>query len=172
MRSCWKREDTSPRGQRRSPGASPPPCAVLVRVGWLASEPQRCRPQLPAVKGPSGGAARQDDPPWLSQGAGGCCVWEQRRGSDGVEGYEQVWRDAYIDICLDLHMLLQLPCWHSGKESACQCRRRGRRGFDPWVGKIPLENGTATHSSILAWRIPGQRSLVGYSPRGLRGGHG
>ena len=31
--------------------------------------------------------------------------------------------------------------------------------FDPWVGKIlggedPLEEGTATHSSIPAWRIP------------------
>ena len=26
--------------------------------------------------------------------------------------------------------------------------------FDPWVGKIPLEEGMATHSSILAWRIP------------------
>ena len=30
----------------------------------------------------------------------------------------------------------------------------------------PLEKGTATHSSILAWRIHGQRSLVGYSPWG------
>ena len=28
----------------------------------------------------------------------------------------------------------------------------------------PLEKGIATHSSILAWRIRGQRSLVGYSP--------
>ena len=27
-------------------------------------------------------------------------------------------------------------------------------GFDPWVGKIPLEVGMATHSSILAWKIP------------------
>ena len=27
-------------------------------------------------------------------------------------------------------------------------------GFDPWVGKTPLEKGKATHSSILAWRIP------------------
>ena len=27
----------------------------------------------------------------------------------------------------------------------------------------PLEKGMATHSSLLAWRIPGQRSLVGYS---------
>ena len=28
----------------------------------------------------------------------------------------------------------------------------------------PLEKRKATHSNILAWRIPGQKSLVGYSP--------
>ena len=28
----------------------------------------------------------------------------------------------------------------------------------------PLEQEMATHSSILAWEIQGQRSLVGYSP--------
>ena len=28
----------------------------------------------------------------------------------------------------------------------------------------PLEESTATHSSILAWKSHGQRSLVGYSP--------
>ena len=36
-----------------------------------------------------------------------------------------------------------------------------------WVQSLgredPLEKGTATHSSILAWRIPWQRSLEGYS---------
>ena len=26
--------------------------------------------------------------------------------------------------------------------------------FDPWVGKIPLEEGMPTHLSIPAWRIP------------------
>ena len=30
----------------------------------------------------------------------------------------------------------------------------------------PLEKGMATQSSILAWRIPGQRNLVGSSPQG------
>ena len=42
----------------------------------------------------------------------------------------------------------------SGKESTCQCRRLKSCGFGTWVRKIPLEEGTATHPSILAWRIP------------------
>ena len=29
-----------------------------------------------------------------------------------------------------------------------------------------MEKGMATHSSILAWRIHGLRSLAGYSPKG------
>ena len=41
-----------------------------------------------------------------------------------------------------------------------------------WVQSLgwedPLEKGMATHSSILAWKIHGQRSLVGYSPWGYR----
>ena len=32
--------------------------------------------------------------------------------------------------------------------------RDKRFGFEPWVGKIPLEEGMATHSGILASRIP------------------
>ena len=32
-----------------------------------------------------------------------------------------------------------------------QCRRPR---FNPWLRKIPLEEGKATHSSILAWKIP------------------
>ena len=31
-----------------------------------------------------------------------------------------------------------------------------------------LEEGMATHSSTLAWRIHGQRSQVGYSPWGCQ----
>ena len=32
----------------------------------------------------------------------------------------------------------------------------------------PLEKDMATHSSILTWKMPGQRSLVGYSPWGRK----
>ena len=46
------------------------------------------------------------------------------------------------------------PVHTSGKEPTCLCKRRKRCGFDPWVRKIPLEEGIATHSSILAQRIP------------------
>ena len=46
------------------------------------------------------------------------------------------------------------PSGTSGKEPASQCRRQKRHGFEPSAGKITLEEGMATHSSILAWRIP------------------
>ena len=42
----------------------------------------------------------------------------------------------------------------SDKESACQCKRHKRSGFDPWVGKYPLEEEMEPHSNILAWKIP------------------
>ena len=32
----------------------------------------------------------------------------------------------------------------------------------------PLEEGMGTHSSILAWKIHGERSLAGYSPWGRK----
>ena len=50
-----------------------------------------------------------------------------------------------------------------GKELDCQCRRFKIFGFGP-SREDPLEEGMATHSSILAWRIHGQRSLAGYCP--------
>ena len=33
--------------------------------------------------------------------------------------------------------MLGFPGGARGKEPACQCRRRKRRGFIPWVEKIP-----------------------------------
>ena len=43
------------------------------------------------------------------------------------------------------------PAGASGQETASRCRRHR---FDPWIRKTPPEEGMATRSSILAWRIP------------------
>ena len=45
------------------------------------------------------------------------------------------------------------PGGASGKEPACQCRRRKTWVWPEW-GRSPWRDGIATHSSILAWRIP------------------
>ena len=43
---------------------------------------------------------------------------------------------------------------------------------ETWVQSLgwedPLEKGMATHSSILVWKIHGQKSLEGYSPEGRK----
>ena len=54
-------------------------------------------------------------------------------------------------------MVKNLPTSHAGdiKDS----------GSIPGSGRSP-EEGNGTHFSILAWRIPGRRSLAGYRPCG------
>ena len=50
------------------------------------------------------------------------------------------------------------------KESACNAGDLG--SILGW--EEPLEKGMATHSSILAWRIPWTEELAGYSPWGYK----
>ena len=50
------------------------------------------------------------------------------------------------------------------KESACNAGDLG--SILGWEGL--LEKGMATHSSILAWRIPWTEELAGYSPWGYK----
>ena len=78
----------------------------------------------------------------VGDGQGGlecCCSWD-RKELDTTERLN--WTDWLVDQCI---------------ESSCQCRRHG---FDRWVGKNLLEKWMVTHSSILAWRIHGQRDGV------------
>ena len=58
-----------------------------------------------------------------------------------------------------------LPWWLSGKESACQCRRRR---FYLWVRKIPWRKKWQPTPVFLHGKSHGQRSLVGYSPWGCK----
>ena len=51
----------------------------------------------------------------------------------------------------------------AGKESACQCRRHRRCGFDPWLGKIPWGSKWQPSPVFLLEKPRGQRSLADYS---------
>ena len=62
---------------------------------------------------------------------------------------------------------LGVPRWHSGKESTCQCRRCRKRGFNPWVGKIPWSRKWPLTPVFLPEKFHGQRGLVGYTVRGV-----
>ena len=53
------------------------------------------------------------------------------------------------------------PWWLGGEESACQCRRPRRCGFDPWVQKIPWSRKWQPTPGFLPGESHGQRSLAG-----------
>ena len=53
-----------------------------------------------------------------------------------------------------------LPLWQSGKESAHQCRRHRRCGFEPWVGKFPWKRKWHPTAVFLPGESHRQRSLA------------
>ena len=65
-------------------------------------------------------------------------------------------------------LLLGFPGGASGKEPACQCRRYKNPWVQPLGREDPLEEGMATHTSILAWRIPWTEEPGSYSPWGQK----
>ena len=62
-------------------------------------------------------------------------------------------KKTHIYIHIHTH---NFPRWCSGEESTCQCKRCRR--CKTWVRslgqEVPLEEEMATHSIILAWKIP------------------
>ena len=81
-----------------------------------------------------------------------------------VSGVQQSDLITHTHTHTHTHIRFWLPRWFSGKESACQAEERG---FDPWVGKIPLEKEVATHPSILDWRDPMGRGAWWAAVRGV-----
>ena len=59
------------------------------------------------------------------------------------------------------------PCASTVREATTS--RCKRRGFHSWVGKIPWGRGRATHSSVLAWRIPWTEEPGGLQSTGSPG---
>ena len=67
----------------------------------------------------------------------------------------------FLIRCHDLGLSWRLSRWRNH----LQCRRRG---FDPWVGKIPWRRKWELSPVFLPEKSCGQKSLVGYSPQGLK----
>ena len=61
-----------------------------------------------------------------------------------------------------LTSMVGFPCDSAGKESTCSV---GDLGSTPGLGRSPGE-GKPTHSSVLAWRIPGTVQSVGLQRSG------
>ena len=61
-----------------------------------------------------------------------------------------------------------LPRWLSDKESACQCRRHQRCGFNPWVRKIPWRRKWQSTPVFFPGEFHEQRSLACSSPGGWK----
>ena len=78
-----------------------------------------------------------------------------------------------MQICLSNRKLLRgFPGGSVGKESACNAGNIGDSISIPGLGRSLLEEGMATHSSILARRIPGTEESGGLQSMGLhRVGH-
>ena len=85
---------------------------------------------------------------------------ERLRSTHGLQVWVQV-RERGRYCCRII--MRGLPWWPSGKELTCQCRRCR---FDPWVRKIPWRRKWQPAPVFLPGESLGQRSLVGYSPRG------
>ena len=67
----------------------------------------------------------------------------------------------YIHAYMNMYIYIISPQWLSSKESTC--KSIGDVVLITGSGRSP-GGGHVIHSSILAWRMHGQRSLVGYSP--------
>ena len=78
-----------------------------------------------------------------------------------------VYIHIYIYTCIVCVCVYIYRISSGGSEVKAPASNAGDLGSIPGSGRSP-EKEMATHSSILAWRIPGQRSLVGYSPQGRK----
>ena len=67
--------------------------------------------------------------------------------------FSHVWTEV-IHVGEDYCTCEHFPGGASGRELAYPCRRHQRGKFQVLDWENPLEEGMATHSSVLAWRIP------------------
>ena len=74
-------------------------------------------------------------------------------------------RPAWKEKKSPLGSEMEFPGGSDGKDSACNA---GDLGLIPGSGRFPPEEETATHSSILAWKIPWTEEPGGLQSMGLQ----
>ena len=79
--------------------------------------------------------------------------------------YENVFNTHILNSFNMLLLGLGFPAGDSGREPACQCRKRKRLRFDPWVRKIPWRRRAWQPTPLFSpGESHGQRNLVSYNP--------
>ena len=86
--------------------------------------------------------AASSEPQWVSKGM--------------LSGFSEVEFPGSSNVC------------PSQRESACQCMRCKRLGFNCWVGKILWSRKWQPTPIFLPGKFHGERSLMGYSPWGCK----
>ena len=84
--------------------------------------------------------------------------------------YDRNWRSSAKQLYRVLEFIMTSR-GHSGQEHICQCRRRKRHAFDPWVRKTPWRRIWQPTQVFLPVKSDSQRTLAGYSPWGHRVRH-
>ena len=82
--------------------------------------------------------------------------------------YESLLIQTVYDFGFLYAVVKGLPGGSSGNEPACQCRRSKRPRVNPWVREMPWRRTWQPTPIFLPGDSHGQRSLVGYSPQGLK----
>ena len=80
------------------------------------------------------------------------------------------WRQSTLDISKWADFCLLFGAFSggiSGKETACQCRKRKRLRFDSWVGKMPWRRKWHLIAVFLPAESHGQKSMEGYTVHGV-----
>ena len=82
---------------------------------------------------------------------------------------EQIWETSKHRCLFKSKLMLLHVLWTSLVAHTVKCLpTKWETRVRPLVQEDPLEKKMATHSSIIAWRIPWMEGLEGYSPRGCK----
>ena len=103
--------------------------------------------------------------PWDCEMSPPNCIHRTTDNLCGVRSFSKAFLYVLKAVSYkDLRFLMGFPDVISGEEPACQCRKCKRRGFDPWIRKIPWRTAWQHTPVFLPGESHEQRSLVGYSP--------